>query len=368
MEREQRIIKTSIIGIIANVLLAGFKVFVGIVSSSVAVILDAVNNLSDAMSSLLTIIGTKLGAKAPDKKHPLGYGRIEYLSTMVISVIIIYAGVTSLVESIKKIINPVVPDYSTTSLVIITVAIAVKLFLGNYVKNVGEELDSSALVASGLDARFDALISASTLVAAIIFLITGYGIEAELGVVIALFIIKSGVDIMKGTVSELLGERVKAELSKAVKETICEFEEVLGAYDLTIHNYGPDRLIGSVHIEVSDTLTARELDILERKITKTVTKKHCIVMTGISVYAVNTQDEEAIRIRTDVENAVKSLTDITEMHGFYLDKERESISFDVIIDFDAEDKETVLLALKNKIKENYPNHRLYITQDYDISD
>ena len=368
MDREQRIVKTSVIGIITNIFLAGFKVFVGVLSHSLAVILDAVNNLSDAMSAFITIIGTKLSMKAPDKKHPLGYGRIEYMTSTVISVIIIYAGIASLIESVKGIFNPQVPEYSTTSLVIITVAIVVKLLLGNYVKNVGKELDSSALVASGLDAGFDALISGATLIAAIIFLTTGYGIEAELGVLIALYIIKAGADLLKGTVSELLGERVKSELAKGVKETVCGFEEVLGAYDLTIHNYGPDRLIGSVHIEVNDTLTARELDVLERRITKEVMEKHHIIMTGISVYAVNTSDEETIKIRRVVENAVASLTDIIEMHGFYYDRERESINFDVIIDFDAEDKESVMMALKQKIKADYPNYRLYITEDYDISD
>ncbi|MBO7659421.1 MAG: cation diffusion facilitator family transporter, partial [Clostridia bacterium] len=144
--REKAIVKTSIVGIVTNILLVGFKAFVGLVSNSIAVILDAVNNLSDALSSVVTIIGAKLGAKQPDKKHPLGYGRIEYLSSMIVAALVLYAGITSLVESIKKIIHPEAADYSTVSIIIISVAIVVKLLLGLYVKKQGKKVNSGALV------------------------------------------------------------------------------------------------------------------------------------------------------------------------------------------------------------------------------
>ena len=149
--RDQVIIRTSIIGIIANVFLAGFKAAVGLVSNSIAVILDAVNNLSDALSSVITIVGTKLAGKKPDKKHPLGYGRIEYLSAMIVAAIVLYAGITSFVESVKKIIHPEEPDYSVVSLVIIGAAVVVKLLLGSYVKKKGKEVNSGSLIASGSD-------------------------------------------------------------------------------------------------------------------------------------------------------------------------------------------------------------------------
>ena len=163
-DRENAIVKTSIIGIVTNILLVGFKAFVGLVSNSIAVILDAVNNLSDALSSVITIIGAKLGAKQPDKKHPLGYGRIEYLSSMIVAALVLYAGITSIVESIKKIIHPEAADYSTVSIIIISVAIVVKLLLGTFVKKQGKKVNSGALVASGSDALFDAVLSASVLV------------------------------------------------------------------------------------------------------------------------------------------------------------------------------------------------------------
>ena len=193
VSRDQVIIRTSIIGIMTNVFLAAFKAFVGIVSHSIAVTLDAVNNLSDALSSIITIVGTKLAGKRPDKKHPLGHGRVEYLSAMIVSGIVLYAGITSAVESVKKIIHPEKAEYSTVSLIIIAVAIAVKLILGKYVKTQGEKVNSGSLVASGSDATFDAILSASVLASAIIFLATGISLEAWVGVVIAVFIIRSGI-------------------------------------------------------------------------------------------------------------------------------------------------------------------------------
>ena len=205
--REKTIVRTSIVGIVTNVLLVGFKAFVGLMSNSIAIILDAVNNLSDALSSVVTIIGAKLGAKQPDKKHPLGYGRIEYLSSMIVAALVLYAGITSLVESIKKIIHPEAADYSTVTLVIISVAIAVKLILGLYVKKQGKKVNSGALVASGSDALFDAILSASVLASAIVYLIWGISLEAYVGVIIAGFIVKAGVEMMIETLNDIIGKR-----------------------------------------------------------------------------------------------------------------------------------------------------------------
>ena len=183
--RDQIIIRTSIIGIAANIFLAGFKAFVGILSNSIAIVLDAVNNLSDALSSVITIVGTKLAGRAPDKKHPLGYGRIEYLSAAIISVIVLYAGVTSFTESVRKIIHPETPDYSALTLVIVASGVLVKILLGRYVRATGEKVGSDSLVASGSDALNDSIISASTLVAAVLYIKAGWSLEAWLGAVIS---------------------------------------------------------------------------------------------------------------------------------------------------------------------------------------
>ena len=165
MNRSSQIIRTSWIGIIANVLLAAFKAGVGLLASSVAIVMDAVNNLSDALSSVITIVGTKLSQRPADRKHPFGFGRIEYFSAIIIAVIVLTAGVTSLIESVKKIFNPTTPTYTTTTLIVIIVAIVVKLVLGQYVKKQGEKLKSDALIASGSDALFDAVITLATCLA-----------------------------------------------------------------------------------------------------------------------------------------------------------------------------------------------------------
>ncbi len=316
--RERVIVRTSVIGIIANVLLAAFKAVVGLATNSIAIVLDAVNNISDAGSSIITIVGTKLAGREPDKKHPFGYGRIEYLSAMIISVIVLYAGVTSLVESVKQILHPETPDYSTVSLIIVAVAVVVKILLGRYVKRVGLRVKSDSLVNSGEDATLDSVISASTLVAAAIFLLFHISLEAWLGVVISLVIIKSGIEMLRETISRILGERSDAELARAIHETVTGFPEVCGAYDLVLNNYGPDDWNGSIHIEVPDTCSANDLDLLIRSIQTEVYAKHHVILTAIGVYSMNTQDEEVITLRERVREIVFSHPHVTQMHGFYL--------------------------------------------------
>ncbi|MBR3300634.1 MAG: cation transporter, partial [Clostridia bacterium] len=254
-EREKAIVKTSVVGIVTNVFLAGFKAAVGIIANSIAVTLDAVNNLSDALSSVVTIIGAKLGAKQPNKKHPLGYGRIEYLSSMIVAAIVLYAGITSAVESVKKIISPEKADYSTLSLVIISVAIVVKLILGQYVKRQGKKHNSGALVASGSDALFDAILSSSVLASALIYIKWSISLEAYVGVLLSVFIIKAGIEMMVETVNDILGKRSEKEETDKIKHLICEEPEVRGAYDLIMFNYGPNKNYASVHIELPDTMT-----------------------------------------------------------------------------------------------------------------
>lgn len=350
MEREKKIIRTSVIGILANVLLAAFKAVMGIMSNSIAITLDAVNNISDAASSVITIIGTKLAGRAPDKKHPFGYGRIEYLSAMIISVIVLYAGISSLTESVKKIIHPETPDYSPVILIIVAVAVIVKIVLGRYVKSVGVKTNSESLINSGEDATLDSIISASTLAAAAIYLIWGIRLEAWLGAIISVVIIKSGIDMLRSTLSQILGERVDAELAREIKETVLSFPEVKGAYDLILHNYGPDRFVGSVHIEVLDDMSINRLDELTREITVAVYQKFDIIMAAIGIYSVNTKDVDFMKIRDQIREAAKSVEHVREIHGFYLYEDKKQIRFDLVISFNAKDRYQV-----------YQGHCLYRT-------
>ena len=366
LSRDKVIIRTSIIGILANVLLAAFKAAVGIASNSIAVVLDAVNNLSDALSSIITIVGTKLAGKLPDKRHPLGYGRIEYISAMIVSGIVLYAGITSAVESVKKIIHPEKPEYSVISLVIIAVAVVVKIVLGRYVKAKGEEVNSGSLVASGSDAMFDAILSASVLACAIIFMITGISLEAFVGAVISVIIIKSGVEMMIETLNEILGVRADQETTDRIKELLTGEEEVQGAYDLIMFNYGPDKNLASVHLELPDTMSVREVDRLTRKLERKVYKETGIVLVAVGVYSYNTGDDEAARIQKDVRERVLAHDWAVQLHGFYVDVETKEMTFDVVISFDISPREA-LSALYEEMKKAYPDYKIVIAPDVDVS-
>ncbi len=365
--RDKVIIRTSIIGIITNVFLAAFKAVIGFISNSIAVTLDAVNNLSDALSSIITIIGTKLAGKLPDKKHPLGYGRIEYLSAMIVSGIVLYAGITAAVESIKKIIHPETPDYSMISLVIIAVAVVVKIVLGRYVKVKGEQVKSGSLVASGSDAMFDAILSASVLASAIIFILTEISLEAYVGVIIAGFIIKAGIEMMIETLNEILGVRAEKAKTDKIKALLVEEPEVRGAYDLILYNYGPDKDYASVHIELPDTMTAREIDKLTRKLERKVYKETGVILAGVGLYAHNTQNDEAAKIQKDVRERVMAHEWAVQMHGFYVDIEDKEMNFDVVMSFEIKPRDG-LQIIYDELNGIYPDYNIEIAPDVDVSD
>lgn len=365
--REKTIVRTSVIGIVVNIFLVLFKAFVGFASNSIAVILDAVNNLSDALSSVVTIIGAKLGAKQPNKKHPLGYGRIEYLSSMIIAALVLYAGGTSLVESVKKIFKPGDVEYSTISIIIISVAIVAKLILGLFVKKQGKKVNSGALVASGSDALFDAILSASVLASAIVYLIWGISLEAYVGVIISGFIIKAGIEMMIETLNDIIGKREDSETTKELKKIICEEEAVLGAYDLILFNYGPNKNYGSVHIELPDTMSVNDVDKLTRKIQLNVFQKTGVILTGIGIYSFNTSDDEVAQIRNTIQKVVLSHEWALQMHGFYADTEKKTIRFDVVISFDIERKEAMEI-LNKEVGDLYPSYEITIIPDVDVTD
>ena len=366
--RERIVVKTSIISIVSNIVLAGFKAFVGLLANSIAIISDAVNNLSDALSSIITIVGTKLALKAPDKKHPYGYGRIEYMTSFVVSAIVLYAGITAMVESVKKIIHPEAVDYQTVTLIILVSGIIVKFLLGIYVKKKGKEVNSDSLVASGSDAFNDAILSISVLASALIYIIFKVSLEAYVGVILALFIIKTGLELIKESVDNMLGVRIESSLSRSIKKEIVKEEEIQGAYDLVLNDYGPDKYLGSVHIEVSDTLSVADIDKLSRKISKRIFSKYGVILHTIGVYSVNTKDKNVINTRKEITNIVFSHKGILQMHGFYLDEEDKSISFDIIIDFKVKNREEVYKEIYDEVQDKYKDYKIDITLDIDVSD
>lgn len=368
-EREAAIVRTSAIGIGANVALAAMKAFVGLASNSIAIVMDAVNNLSDALSSIITIVGTKLAHKQADKEHPLGYGRIEYLSATTISVIVLYAGVTSLVESAKKIVSPETADYSVLTLVLVAAAVAVKLILGRYVKGQGERTNSDALVASGSDALFDAILSASTLGAALIYIVWGISIESWVAAAISVVIVKAGLDMLKDALSEILGERISPDLAHTIKETVREDPEVMGAYDLLLHSYGPETLVGDIHVEVPDSMNAGQIDEMTRRIQSAVYQKTSgeVILATVGIYS-HSSSAQASNIEKQVCDIALAEEHVKQVHGFHLDCERQLITFDIVVDFDAENREAVFEDVVLKVRKAYPAYQIKATLDSDVSD
>ena len=364
--RDRVIVRTSIIGILTNAGLAAFKAVIGLLTHSVAITMDAVNNLSDAGSSLITIVGTKLAGKQPDKKHPFGYGRIEYLSAMVISLIVHYAGVTSLQESVKSILHPERPSYTTVSLLIVASAVLVKIILGSFVKKTGEKVNSDSLVNSGKDALLDSVISASTLVAALVYILSGLSLEAWLGALISIVIIKSGIDMLRETLSQILGENADLSLIRKIKKDVLAFPEVRGVYDLVLNNYGPDKFNGSVHIEVADTMDANELDELIRQIQYKVYEEDHVILTAVGVYAMNTHENRAAEVERAVRSALKDMPGVHQIHGFYLNEEKKTIRFDIVISFSVGDRLTAFQNCIAKIQKMYPDYQIQSAMDTEL--
>ena len=332
MDRSQEIIRTSWIGIAANVLLAGFKAAVGVLSGSVAIVMDAVNNLSDALSSVITIVGTKLSQRHADRKHPFGYGRIEYFSA-----------------------------------IIIAVAIVVKIVLGQYVKHKGEQLKSDALIASGSDALFDAVITLATLFSAGVMLLWGVSLDGILGALISIVIIKAGVEMLASPVNELLGTSISPELTKQIIKEVSDFDGVHGVYDLILHNYGPDVKIGSLHINVYDTMSAHDIHGLTRKITMYMIEHHDIIMT-VGVYAIATGENRHAELQTKVAQILNAHKDIVQVHGFYYSEKDRMLSVDVVPDISVKDESAFVNQLTGEIQPLVPDMQVVIVVDHNYSE
>jgi cation diffusion facilitator family transporter len=367
MNRSQKIIRTSFIGIVANVLLAAFKAVVGILASSVAIVMDAVNNLSDALSSVITIIGTKLSERPADREHPFGFGRVEYFSAIIIAVIVLSAGITSLIESVKKIFNPTEPEYTTVTLVVIIVAIVVKLVLGQFVKRQGQQLKSDALIASGSDALFDAIITLATLISAGIMLRWHVSLDGILGALISLVIIKAGIEMLDSPVNELLGARVSQDLVHDIKKEVADFEGVHGVFDIILHNYGPNVLIGSLHVNVYDTMDAHEIHGLTRSISEQMFDRHGIIMT-VGVYAIATGDNRRAELQSKVMQTLAKHKEITQVHGFYYFEKEHRISVDVVPDISVHDEVALSSQLKSEIEALVPGEKVTIVIDHNYSE
>ena len=366
MNRDKQIIKVSIHGILTNIALVIFKAIVWFLSNSIAIVLDALNNLSDVVSSLVTILWIKLSSKKPDKEHPYGHWRIEYLAATVIAIIILLAWVAAGKESIEKIIHPVETHYTVITLIVVTIAIFAKYFLGKYFKKEWKKLNSWSLSASWADALNDCLISLSTLVAALISMFFHIWIEWYIWVIIAIFIIKTWIEILKDTINEMIGTRADPELVTKLKAKIQSYEWVLWVYDMMLHNYGPNKMIWTAHIQVNDNMNAQEIHRLTRKIQIWIYNEFGIITT-IWIYATN-NEWEFWKIQKELNQIIKNHENIIQMHGFYVDDSTNNVTFDLIFDYKEEHPEKIVKKIKKEIKEKFPKYDYSVIIDNDVSE
>lgn len=370
MNREKTIVRTSIIGIIANIILVIFKATIGLIANSIAIINDALNNLTDAMSSTITIIGTKLSNKRNDKKHPFGYGRIEYITSSLIGVIILFAGSTAIYESIKALIdyfkNDIKPEYNYISLIIIAVAIIIKIFIGIFFRKQGKKVESDALIASGTDALGDSILSLATLIGAIFIYKFGWYVEGYLGIIIGLFIIKSGCEVMKDSISSIIGERFDASETKKILNDINSIEGVKGTFDLIINSYGHNKYIGSAHILVDANLKASEIQTIQRNINKMMYINHHTIMT-IGIYTDYTETEDSKKILAYINEIVNKNKNILQVHGFYIYQKEKYCDFDLVISYDEKNPMALINDVKDELEKVFSDYKFTINLDNDFS-
>lgn len=366
VNRSKIIRRTGLIGIFTNIGLGIIKIIFGLLASSFSIIADSINNFTDVLSSTVTVIGNKLAHLPPSKKHPFGYGRIEYVASFIVSGIIIATAAFALYESIQKIITPDETSYTYITIIMVSIAIVVKIALGLYTRHQAKKANSLALKGSGTDALFDALITTATLIGAIVSMVWGVKIEGYLGILISIFIAKTGIEMILETTNLLIGKRYDKEIQAKIKSIVKSFKEVNGVFDLYLNDYGPETTIGSLHIEVAGSLTALEIDELTRNITTKVYME-CGVILTVGIYA-DVEDEESLAIKKEVTKIILSHEEVLQVHGFHLHKDLKSISIDVVLDYSNKKRDSFYKHVYSDLKEKFPDYDITIVPDIDTID
>lgn len=343
---------SGITGIILNIILVAGKLTVGIIAGSVAIIADAINNFSDAASSVITLAGFKLAGQKPDKEHPFGHGRIEYVAGLIVSVLIIFMGFELAWSSIEKIITPEAAEFSYAAMGVLIAAILVKFWLFYFNRKIAKRINSPSIAATASDSISDVIATGVVLVALIAGQYTTFPIDGVAGVIVAIFIFKAGWGAVKTTQAPLLGRPMSKELADAIDKLALEHENILGIHDLIYHDYGPGRAIVSFHAEVpadGNLMETHEMiDHVEREIREKFGIEAVIHMDPIVV------DGDTEEMRTLVENVVKSIHPDASIHDLRIAEwdKIHNVYFDVIVPYglDVSDEE-IEKRIKEQIKE-----------------
>ena len=332
MGRESEIVRACVINIVGNVGLAAVKTIVGTLTGSIAITLDAINSLADAFGSIVAIIGTKISTKSANSAHPFGYGRIEYITSIIIAATIFAAGMTSLREAINSIMNPTEPTYTVVAVLIVAAAALVKFGLGAFLIREGNRLSASSLKGSGTDSFMDGGVSCATCVAAVVYMVAGLKVESWLAALIALFIIRGGIKLLMETASKLIGERVESGLSEEVENVARSVEGVKLVNSITLTDFGPDYVIGSVHVTVDGQMTVADFDPIARDIQNRVFESCNVLLSGVTPYADTPDDEDTKGMRAAIGRLVWAQDKVVDLRGLYVDTSTSFARFDVIVE------------------------------------
>lgn len=349
---------SSVVGIICNVFLFILKYIMGTLSGSISVVSDAFNNLSDSAGCMVTLLGYKLASKPADKDHPFGHGRMEYLTALTIAVLILIVAFELFRNSVNKIIHPEKLTFSLIVLISLLVSILIKLWMSFFNAFLGKKINSSVMLAAAKDSRTDVIATSATCIAVISSLYTNLPVDGIMGLVVSLFIFKSGIDIVKDTVDNLLGKPVDSDIVYAIKEMIGESDKIIGIHDLVVHNYGPGNMIGSLHAEVKsneDFVFVHDMiDELERRIHKELNILMTIHMDPIET------DNEQVNLSLDmIRNIILDIDPCLQIHDFRLvvGDTHTNLIFDIVVPYDCkynnDDIKELIDKQLDKMEDNY---------------
>lgn len=357
-ERNDIIFKYSVAGILINLFLAIFKIIVGFLVNAHMIMLDGVNSLSDSIALFISLVTNVIGRKTGSNEHPFGYGRIEYIGSIIITMIITYIGITSIIDTIKSIIDPHdAPAYSLASIIIMVVSLIFKLVYGILMRKNGKKLDSVSMTMIGTDSLGDALISVAILSGIAFYKFTAIDIEHYLCIAIALMIIKSGIEMFIECTNKMLGSRSDPELKRRIIDMVINMDDVLYVSNLVLHNYGEGIYVGSLNIEVEESLTAQRITRLSRIIIKKAGDLG-VTITSVGISSTNTRDPQSAEMYDQILDIAKNLKGISKVHSFNLDPEEKIISFYVVPDYTDKKYKKDIKQLENSVHECWPDIHL----------
>lgn len=357
----------GIVGIVSNVMLCIMKIVIGIVANSIAIISDGINNLADASSSIITLIGFKLASLPEDKDHPYGHARYEYLTGLLISVMIIVVGIQLLKSSFAKVLNPDPVSFSYITVIVLAVAIAVKVWQSVFNISIGKKISSSALIATGTDSRNDVIATSAVLVSIIIGKLSEIQLDGIMGCLVALFIIWSGIQLIRETISPLLGEAPDEDLVRQIQQIVLEEENVLGTHDLIVHNYGPGKVFASIHIEVDSEgslLQIHEMiDDIEMKVKKLLNIEFTAHMDPIEI------NNPAIqKLYKTIAGTIQSMDGVLSIHDLRMvpGDSHTNIIFDVVLSPECKlSKGDIISTLEGTVKKI--DEKYFIVINFDMA-